>query len=94
MEQPPPIKLKIEETETGKNNYLTKTKIPLREAIKKANEIISQEANIGDYDTEQANKESKGEYTIRKIKNYPDKIYTIDYWDGKYLFNIGIKGEK
>ena len=87
-----PITLKLDAIELKNQDILNNLKKPLGKSINLANQIISNEANSGSFDVMGASLLSKGEYTIRERKSYPNKIYIIDF-NERYKFNIGIQGE-
>src|SRR3989344_244371 len=87
-----PITLKLDNTEVKNEEIINNVKMPLGKAIQLTNTILSEEAITGNFDVMTMSLLSKGEYTIRERKSYPNKFYMIDY-NGLYRFNIGIEGE-
>ncbi len=88
-----PVKIKYDEVEVKKDTFIKKVKVPLGNAVILTNTILNSEATNGEFDALVAGFISKGIFTVEKRKSYPNKIYILDFGNGKYKFNFAIEGE-
>ena len=88
-----PVKVKKDEFEISKNDFISSVNLPIGEVLGITNDIVNSEASIGDFNTLSYDLFSFNKYLVKKYRPFGNRLYTIQIRGYDYLFQFAVESK-